>query len=853
MDIHSRSNSFSRRKLVPYELRGIDLSNQDVSYNSDLQYFRVNGLSRPQEEIGYFYASQLNSLLGLGLNNDMLSFLIVGERREVGIYLGCEVPYLHQVRDLFSANFYEYSISDIGDVKLDANYPFLSLVIGIPRVLKDKDKLGIVSLVQGMVGKDFFISTKCKRVPVSNVSRMQQLILKEQGQVSSYLNKSDSYVQAGTTINLTTEDLFAKRYYEKLQVTASNLENGISRGIWETQIVIGTKKIEDLSLLSSLIKAYFSESEQIIEPIRILPLHFSDQSYSVTNSWITYQDPFKWEHMYNSELDSSELYSDLSSTFLTTEQLATYFQYPEEEVPNFFINASVSYDVANRLERKKDMVSLGRICNPGNQLNNTYKIDIDDLTRHALIVGMTGSGKTNTSKSLVTELHRSYGVPFWVIESAKREYWDLGNSLVESGTPKVLVFTLGEESVSRGVPFRLNPMEVIGTVSLQSHIDRLFATFKASFDMVAPTPFILEQALYSVYEDCGWDIVSNTNIKGITSYPTLTDLVIKIDEITNQSGYTGEIRSNIQASLKARVNSLRLGGKGMMLDVEKSFPIEKLLKYPVVFELEDLGDDETKSFVIGLLLTQLYEYRQSFNLSVGHHDIQHLLLIEEAHRLLKYETDSDSPKAKAVEFFTNLLAEIRSYGQAIVIADQIPTKLASDCLKNTNLKIVHRTVMKEDRDCIGDSMNMTEEQKAYLSNLRKGYATVYSEGDFRPKLVYMPLVESTGGWCREDILAKSFEKVKSLYPGEELISIDETYKVLLDELLSNFDISVILKEYDLDILEDLFSKELGLEGQVEQKSLKETIASYLIMNCSLPRYERLALYKKYRKLKHDKV
>ena len=88
-----------------------------------------------------------------------------------------------------------------------------------------------------------------------------------------------------------------------------------------------------------------------------------------------------------------------------------------------------------------------------------------------------------------------------------------------------------------------------------------------------------------------------------------------------------------------------------------------------------------------------------------------------------------------------MLAEIRTFGQGIIIADQIPTKLASDTIKNTNLKLVHRTVMEEDREAMGHAMNMTPEQVEYLSSLSRGVAAVYAEGDNRPKLVKMPLME----------------------------------------------------------------------------------------------------------------
>ncbi|MGR5874145.1 hypothetical protein ACT7DH_04740 [Bacillus pacificus] len=51
--------------------------------------------------------------------------------------------------------------------------------------------------------------------------------------------------------------------------------------------------------------------------------------------------------------------------------------------------------------------------------------------------------------------------------------------------------------------------------------------------------------------------------------------------------------------------------------------------------------------------------------------------------------------------------------------------------------------MQEDRELIGQSMNMTQEQIEYISSLRRGFAAVYAEGDMRPKL-------STNALCKED-------------------------------------------------------------------------------------------------------
>ena len=145
--------------------------------------------------------------------------------------------------------------------------------------------------------------------------------------------------------------------------------------------------------------------------------------------------------------------------------------------------------------------------------------------------------------------------------------------------------------------------------------------------------------------------------------------------------------------------------------------------------------------------------------------MRHLIMVEEAHRLLRRVSETSegaNPRAKAVEFFCNMLAEIRSVGQGFLIADQIPTKLASDTVKNTNLKIVHRIVDREDREAIGKAMNMSEDQISFLACLKRGYAAVYSEGDNRPKLVHMPLVQAVTYMNREEVLQKTRNNVAEI-------------------------------------------------------------------------------------------
>src|SRR5690606_14644873 len=123
-----------------------------------------------------------------------------------------------------------------------------------------------------------------------------------------------------------------------------------------------------------------------------------------------------------------------------------------------------------------------------------------------------------------------------------------------------------------------------------------------------------------------------------------------------------------------------------------------------------------------------------FNIS----DHIHITVIEEAHRLLSSSHLSPTvggedgvftqdSKSKSISLFIDMLAEIRAKGEGIFIVEQIPTKLVSDVIKNTNLKIMHRITSKDDRHYLGEAMNMNEQQKNYINNLQTGEAVIFDE------------------------------------------------------------------------------------------------------------------------------
>jgi hypothetical protein len=422
---------------------------------------------------------------------------------------------------------------------------------------------------------------------------------------------------------------------------------------------------------------------------------------------------------------------------LNSRLLSAFIHLPKQEMPGFRIKRSAEFSLAEIPPKDPNrVIAVGNILDRGVDTGNLYNVDIDALQKHTIVCGVTGGGKTNTCFYLLGQLWK-YGIPFMVIEPAKSEYRHM---MLMSETFKGVgqSFSLGDETVS---PFRLNPFEIMKGVKVQTHLDALKSVFNASFEMYAPMPQVLEKALNSIYNVRGWDLVQNKNRRlpaGMNVgdpdcppeiYPTMKDLYEIIDPITESFGYSERIGPDVQAALKARIGSLLIGGKGQMLNTRRSIPPEILFGRPTVVELKMVSEDSEKSFLMGMLLVFLYEYRETLG---PKETLQHVMLVEEAHRLLKnvptqQTGETANPAGKAVEFFTNMLAEIRAYGQGFIIADQIPNKLAPEALKNTNLKIMHRIVATDDRDSMGGSMNLDDIQKRHCTALGQGRALVYAE------------------------------------------------------------------------------------------------------------------------------
>lgn len=417
---------------------------------------------------------------------------------------------------------------------------------------------------------------------------------------------------------------------------------------------------------------------------------------------------------------------------------------PFRELPGVRVSPLPEFD---QNVEDKVQIRLGAVLDGSRSPAAPFGVSLDSVNRHVFVSGATGAGKSETVRSLLLSLNQR-GIPWLVIEPAKAEYAGIGPWL-DPQNPLVVVRP-GDPSVP---PPMINPLEPSSIVvngvrhafPLQTHLDMVKALFTASFDADEPFPQVLSAGLTRAYQARGWNLVTGlARDPGLSApeWPTLGDLVSESLAVVDGLGYGAEVRNNVRGFIRVRVESLRTGTPGRFFEGGYPLDLDDLLGRPAVFEIEDLGDDKDKAFFIGSLIIRLVELlrlRQRHGLQKP--GLSHVLVIEEAHRLLRRVAE-ESPSAHAVTMFANLLAEIRAYGEGVVVAEQIPSKVIPDLVKNSAVKLMHRLPAEDDRATVGATMNLTETQSAHVVALEPGTAVAHSAGMDRPVLVRIDRVSS---------------------------------------------------------------------------------------------------------------
>lgn len=417
-------------------------------------------------------------------------------------------------------------------------------------------------------------------------------------------------------------------------------------------------------------------------------------------------------------------------TLVSSAELAIQAGLPNHSVPGLPVLECAEFGrtVASYGEEKLGenySVNLGKIYHMHSEESLAVKLNPDSLASHTFITGSTGSGKSNTVYKILGEAMR-IGQKFLVVEPAKGEYKN-----VFGGNQNVKVFGTNPELTPL---LRLNPFsfphgnsDATKNIHILEHLDRLIEIFNVCWPMYAAMPAVLKEAVEKSYEDAGWNLAESTNPYGEDLYPTFADVARNVRTIIDSSEYDAENKGAYKGALVTRLKSLTNGINGLIFTTDE-IGCKDLFDENVIVDLSRVGSAETKSLLMGLLVLKLQEYRMTSGQM--NEPLKHITVLEEAHNLLKrtsteQTSESGNLRGKSVEMLSNAIAEMRTYGEGFIIADQAPALLDMSVIRNTNTKIIMRLPDQSDRELVGKAANLNDDQITELAKLPCGVAAVY--------------------------------------------------------------------------------------------------------------------------------
>lgn len=533
------------------------------------------------------------------------------------------------------------------------------------------------------------------------------------------IGKNDS---TGKTVQLAYKNRSLESIINKLDKHIKRIEAAEGNGFWNVAAYFMSREQQNSVIAANLYSGITTGKESGLE----------------RNSICTFREPESLEtikdYLYNFETlklnveIGKETVSVALGSQITNEELALKINLPQKSLTGLDVIKMASFG-RNPMATNSYGIDVGKIYHLGKKYKTNVLLNLESLTSHTFITGSTGSGKSNTVYTLLDEVYKK-GIKFLVIEPAKGEYKN-----VFGGRPDVKVYGTNEEYTEL---LKINPFSFNKNIHIFEHIDRLIEIFNACWPLYAAMPAILKEAIIKAYEIVGWDLENSKNLYGRRIFPSMKHLKMSLIEVISQSNYSEENKSNYIGALVTRVNSLDNGIIGKLFS-EEELEDRKLFDENVIIDISRIASGETKSLLMGILFIKLQEHRMA-NSKGDNSDLQHVTVLEEAHHLLKRISvnqgiENNNLQGKSIEMLTNAIAEMRTYGEGFIIVDQAPELLDGSAIRNTNTKICLRLPSLVDREIVGHSMNLNDDQIEELAKLDVGVAAIIQTSWKEPCLV----------------------------------------------------------------------------------------------------------------------
>jgi hypothetical protein len=372
----------------------------------------------------------------------------------------------------------------------------------------------------------------------------------------------------------------------------------------------------------------------------------------------------------------------------------------------------------------------------------------DDWIKHMLIVGASGSGKTNLSLYLIKSL-LDKNKPFLVLDW-KRNYRDL---VMEPFGRHIKVFTPGRDVA----PFRFNPLIPPPGTPAEAWLRKLIEIIAHATFVGEGVMFLLQKALDQTYRAFGlYDGVPER-------YPTLKDVLLVIQEMPAKGREAGWMSSTLRA-----LGALTFGETGNVFSARQPNDLAQLLHEPVVLELDALTNTD-KIFLVESLLLWIHHYRLSTPGGVRE-QFDHAIFLEEAHHVIG-KSKSDLVGGEAITDV--IIREIRELGEAVIIIDQCPSLLSLPARANTWCTVALNLKDAKDVNSAGSAMLLDSDHKKIIGRLDVGEAVVKLQGRWSQAFtIKIPHLAITKG-SATDPLIRELMRPHSTHSHDEMEEIAE--------------------------------------------------------------------------------
>lgn len=565
---------------------------------------------------------------------------------------------------------------------------------------------------------------------------------------------------------------------KKLEATIDRIDKSKANGLWRSAAYVLSNEPSMTVNVANYLRSIFLGDESYIEPSCVQTWVKNENDHSEFDQLLEYIRRFRHPIFKNRNGDDEILIQPTLN--VSTTELANIFAFPRKSVTGLPVIECAEFgrNISTYEKPRGGGLPLGRIFHMNQEEATEVSLNKDSLASHVFIAGTTNAGKSNTIYKILSEA-RKKSVKFLVVEPTKGEYKNIFGS--QAG---VSVYGTNEGKMPL---LRINPFSFPKDIHVLEHLDRLIEIFNACWPMYAAMPAVLKNAVEKSYEDCGWDLTESTNEFGEDLYPNFADVARNVKLIIDSSQYDSDNKGAYKGSLLTRLNSLTNGINGLIFNSDE-ISAEKLFDENVIVDLSRVGSTETKSLIMGMLVLKLQEHRMAQGGMNA--ELRHITVLEEAHNLLR-RTSAEQPMeganllGKSVEMIANAIAEMRTYGEGFIIADQAPGLLDMSTIRNTNTKIIMRLPDQSDRELVGRAANLNEDQITELAKLPQGVAAVYQNEWVQPVL------------CKIDKFKGEGKEYKHKEEVTESVQADPNNRLKIAKLLSSgtaMDHEAVLKD-----------------------------------------------------------